>query len=197
MFATKLVIVLVALTKNGDVICILVICIIEAVSVFYSRLNSIRYHDNVQLQQLIFLFVETKCKSWFGKKYDQICTPNNDRCFNVEKFRPEYCYNSVLTECKRLDAWSNYRLLDSNAFHCTSGDCVPFSSVCDDNKNCDDGSDEKIGCYFSNGSFLCDEKIELFPKCRNLSQNSEKSNYFLPFIQYKFKLKYVALFNLM
>ena len=96
----------------------------------------------------------------------------------MEKFNPDYCHDTVLTECKRLDAWRNHRLNDSNAFHCTSGDCVSVSSVCDGNKNCTDGSDEQIGCYSINGSFLCNENIGLFEKCRNLSQKSKISKFF-------------------
>ena len=92
---------------------------------------------------------ETNCTSWFGNKYERQCDTN--RCFNIRGFKPENCNDSFLTECRRLDAWKKHNLTDANAFHCLSGDCIPRSAVCDDNEDCQDGSDEREGCALNHG----------------------------------------------
>ena len=60
------------------------------------------------------------------------------------------CHVSVWKESQSLEDWKIDVSHGSFAFHCSSGDFVPKSAVCNGEKDCYDGSDENYGCSKGN-----------------------------------------------
>ena len=73
-------------------------------------------------------FIETGCKSWYGKRFirgqpDNVC--------HEEGVEPS-------TDCRTPEGYAGWR--------CNDGFCIEKSRLCDSQKDCPDGSDEKEGC---------------------------------------------------
>ena len=73
-------------------------------------------------------FIETGCKSWYGKRFirgqpDNIC--------HEEGVEPS-------TDCRTPEGYAGWR--------CNDGFCIEKSRLCDSQKDCPDESDEKEGC---------------------------------------------------
>ena len=87
------------------------------------------------------MILDTLCKSWGGQKY--VKCPDSDQC--VLENRPE-------EDCVPIDSGTEKPDVqrscdgDPNRWRCNDGFCIHSQFVCDGNPNCDDQSDEEIGC---------------------------------------------------
>ena len=84
------------------------------------------------------LFTGTNCKSWHSKRY--VHCPSGTTCFEESTFDEELnCKNKTVSDkCKTSNG--------NEGWLCNSGFCIVREHICDNKKDCDDGSDEAIGC---------------------------------------------------
>lgn len=87
-----------------------------------------------QLFESLRFSAETECYSWYGRKHFKC--PNNNRC--VEDIQD--CYNQTLPLFR---CTSNQ---GSEGLRCLDGQCLNKKHICNGEKDCFDGSDEKEGC---------------------------------------------------
>ena len=84
--------------------------------------------DIVPFLFYITAFIETGCKSWYGKRFIR---GQPDKVCHEEGVEPS-------TECRTPEGYAGWR--------CNDGFCIEKSRICDDQNDCSDGSDEKEGC---------------------------------------------------
>lgn len=84
------------------------------------------------------------CPSWYGQRHVK-CPGSGDRCVRD------------LADCSGTDGSCS-----SDEFACRSGLCIPLELACDGAEQCDDGSDETVGCS------------ELFPEEQCMSWHGQK-----------------------
>ena len=77
---------------------------------------------------------ETDCNSWYGRKHFKC--PNNDRCVEVNSD----CEQETLS---LINCTTNQGRV---GIRCLDGQCLDTQHICNGEKNCMDGSDEREGC---------------------------------------------------
>ena len=93
------------------------------------------------ISKIFVRITDTTCASWHGKEYERKC--HNNSCFELDSFNEDRdCTDSVWRDCPEFNI---------KGFHCSSGECIPTTAVCDGNKNCTDDSDETDGCRMIEG----------------------------------------------
>ena len=99
----------------------------------------------------------TNCKSWNGDKY--VRCPKSSKCiiFKNESQVEKECLDFIDSDPQPNDSDNSTPQPSScpnSKWRCTDGFCIDKATVCDGNKDCDDGSDEDKGKNFSANS-LC------------------------------------------
>ena len=86
------------------------------------------------------LLPDTQCKSWNGQKYRKC--PNSKDCFLESTFNEERdCSNDInppSSECQTADFHAGWK--------CQDGQCIQKELLCNNKADCDDKSDETLGC---------------------------------------------------